>query len=166
MSQSDFMSLQPWIKHINNMVNSLNILQKCCGEQGFCRRRRRFPNVTTHSSYFRMSSRNFFWVSTTSGVSYLSWCIPLLTSLHLYPSFFNQLMTVLSLMLPFFSENSSAGRITWFKCWYSSRGVMTPRFCAARYVQTLWTIASLSSSVYWPHLAPWFESGRCLCQRR
>ena len=23
MSQSDFMSLQPWIKHINNMVNSL-----------------------------------------------------------------------------------------------------------------------------------------------
>ena len=27
------MSLQPRIKHINNMVNSLNISQKCCGEQ-------------------------------------------------------------------------------------------------------------------------------------
>ena len=36
MPQSNFMSLnlQPWIKHINNMVNSLNISQKCCGEQG------------------------------------------------------------------------------------------------------------------------------------
>ena len=45
MSQSDFMSLQPWIKHINNMVNSLNISQKCCGEEGFCQWRRRFPSA-------------------------------------------------------------------------------------------------------------------------
>jgi hypothetical protein len=44
MPQSDFMSLQPLIKHINNMVNSLNISQKCCGGQGFCRRRRHFPS--------------------------------------------------------------------------------------------------------------------------
>ena len=44
MPQSDFMSLQPWIKHINNMVYSLNISQKCCGEPGFCRRRWLFPS--------------------------------------------------------------------------------------------------------------------------
>ena len=43
MPQSDFKSLQPWTKHINNMANSLNISQKCCGEQGFCQRRRLFP---------------------------------------------------------------------------------------------------------------------------
>ena len=34
MPQSNFMSLQSWIKHINNTVNSLNISQKCCDEQG------------------------------------------------------------------------------------------------------------------------------------
>ena len=44
MPQSDFMSLQPWIKHINNMVNSLNISHKCCGKQVFCQWRRLFPS--------------------------------------------------------------------------------------------------------------------------
>ena len=122
--------------------------------------------LTAYGSYFRMSSRNFFQASTTLGLSCPSWYIPLLTSLHLCPCFFNQLMAILSLMLPFFSENSSAGRMTQFTCLHSSHGVMTPRFCAARYVQTLWRIASLSSSVYWPCLAPCFEGGRCLWWRR
>ena len=45
MPQSDFMSLQPWIKHINNIVNSLNISQKCCGKQGFCWQRQLLPSL-------------------------------------------------------------------------------------------------------------------------
>ena len=120
----------------------------------------------TDPSYCFIFSRNFTRASMTSGRSWSSKYSPLLMFVYEYPNLWSQLMAVRSDILALSPVSPSAGHMTLLTCLHSSRGVMVPRPCAARYLRTPRRIVGLSRRVCCPRCSSLLEGGSRSCLRR